>query len=53
MGRFPKKSDSSLSIERLLEESKEKDIVDLRKRRLEWSRFSKWRIWKLFRIDWR
>jgi hypothetical protein len=53
MGRFSTKSDSSLSIEKLLEKSKEKDIVDLRKKRIEQSGFAEWRIWKLLRIDWK
>jgi transcription initiation factor IIE alpha subunit len=50
---FSRKDNSSLSIERLLEELKEKNIVELRKRRLERSGFTRWRIWKLFRISWR
>jgi hypothetical protein len=53
MGRFPGKRDSSLNIERLLEEAKEKNIVDLRKKRLERSGFTEWKIWKLLRIDWK
>ena len=53
MGRFSGKDNSSLSIERLLEEAKEKNIVDLRKKRLERSRFTEWKIWKLLRIDWK
>jgi len=50
---FSRKDNSSLSIERLLEESKEKNIVELRKKRLERSGFTGWRIWKLFRIGWK
>jgi hypothetical protein len=50
---FSRKDNSSLSIERLLEESKEKNIVELRKKRLERSGFTRWRIWKLLRIDWK
>ena len=53
MGWFSRKDDSSLSIERLLEELKEKNIVELRKRRLERSGFTEWKIWKLLRIDWK
>jgi hypothetical protein len=53
MGRFPRKSNSSLSIERLLDEAKEKNIVDLRKKRLERSGFTEWKIWKLPRIEWK
>jgi hypothetical protein len=53
MGRFSGKSDFSLSIKRLLEEAKEKNIVDLRKKRLERSGFTEWKIWKLLRIDWK
>jgi hypothetical protein len=44
MGRFSRKGDSSLSIERLLEESKEKEIIDLRKERLERYGFTEWKI---------
>jgi hypothetical protein len=50
---FSRKDNSSLSIERLLEESKEKNIVELRKKRLERSKLAEWRIWKLLRISWR
>ena len=53
MGRFPRKSNSSLSIERLLDEAKEKNIIDLRKKRLERSGFTEWKIWKLLRIEWK
>jgi hypothetical protein len=53
MGWFSRKDNSSLNIERLLEEAKEKNIVELRKKRLERSGFTRWRIWKLFRISWR
>jgi hypothetical protein len=53
MGRRPKESGSSLSIKRLLEESKKKDTLDQRKRGLERSGFAEWRIWKLLRINWR
>jgi hypothetical protein len=53
MGRFQKKSDSSLSIQGLLEKSAEKNIIDLRKKRLERSGFTTWRIWKFLRINWR
>jgi hypothetical protein len=52
MGHFPKKRASSLSIERLLEKSKEKNVVYIRKKRLERLKFTEWRIWKLFRINW-
>jgi hypothetical protein len=37
-----KNSDSSVSIERLLEGSKEKDMVNLRARRLKWSGCAEW-----------
>ena len=50
---FSRKDNSSLSIERLFEESKEKNIVELRKKRLERSGFTRRRIWKLLRIDWK
>ena len=53
MGRFSGKDNFSLSIDRLLEESKEKNIVELRKKRLERSGFTEWKIWKLLRIDWK
>jgi hypothetical protein len=53
MGRFSGKSNFSLSIDRLLEEAKEKNIIDLRKKRLERSGFTEWKIWKLLRIDWK
>ena len=53
MGRFSGKSNFSLSIDRLLEEAKEKNIVDLRKKRLERSGFTEWKIWKLLRIEWK
>ena len=53
MGRFSGKSNSSLNIERLLEEAKEKNIIDLRKKRLERSGFTEWKIWKLLRIEWK
>jgi hypothetical protein len=53
MGRFAKKSDSSLSVEKLVERSIEKNIIELRKRRLERSGFTSWRIWKLLGITWR
>ena len=53
MGWFSGTTDSSLSVDRLLEEAKEKNIVDLRKKRLERSGFAEWRIWKLLRIDWK
>jgi hypothetical protein len=44
---------SSLSIEELLQKTKEKNIVDLRKKKLERSGFAEWKIWKLLRIDWK
>lgn len=50
---MPKEGGFSLSIKRLLENSKEKEIVDQRKVRLEWSKFAEWGIWKLLRIKWR
>jgi len=53
MGRTSKDSDSSLSIERLLKESKEKHVLDQRKGGLARSKFAEWRIWKLLRINWR
>ena len=53
MGRFSGKGNFSLSIDRLLEEAKEKNIADLRKKRLERSGFTEWKIWKLLRIDWK
>jgi len=53
MGWGSGKSNSSLNIERLLEEAKEKNIIDLRKKRLERSGFTTWRIWKFLRINWR
>ena len=53
MGWFSKRSNSSLSIERLLEESREKNVVELRKTRLKRSGFAHWGIWKLLRIEWK
>jgi hypothetical protein len=53
MGWFEGMIDSSLSIERLLKETKEKNRIDLKKKRLEQSGFSAWKIWKLLRIDWK
>ena len=53
MDWFQGTMNSSLSIEELLEETKEKNIVDLRKKRLERSGFEEWKIWKLLRIDWK
>jgi hypothetical protein len=52
MVRTPK-GNSSLSITKLLKESKEKNIIDQRKTRLERSKFAEWGIWKLLRIKWR
>jgi hypothetical protein len=52
MGRFAKNNELSLSVEGLLEKSVEKDRVELRKRRIERSGFTSWRIWKLLRITW-
>ena len=53
MGRGSGKSNFSLNIDRLLEEAKEKNIVDLRRKRLGWSGFTEWKIWKLLRIGWK
>ncbi len=53
MGRFQKKSNSSLSIQNLLEKSAEKNVIDLREKRLEWSGFTTWKIWKVLHINWR
>ena len=52
MTRVPKENDS-LSIERLLRESKEKRIAGRRKVRLDRFKFADWGIWKLLRITWR
>ena len=48
-----KEDDASLSIDRLLEESKEKDTIERRRDRLERTKFPQWGIWKLLRINWR
>ncbi len=52
MGRTQRGSDSSLSIETVLERSREKDIIEARRHRIERLRVTEWRIWKLLRIDW-
>jgi hypothetical protein len=53
MEQLPRESYSSLSVERLLEEWKERAVVDRRQARLERSKFAEWEIWKLVRISWR
>jgi hypothetical protein len=53
MDGFGKKASSSLSIREVLKAFKEKDVVDLRKERLERLKFTEWRIWKFLQINWR
>jgi hypothetical protein len=42
----------SLNIERILERSRERSIVEARKRRIERLGLTEWKIWKLLRIEW-
>jgi len=52
MGQFPKEIDSSPSIKRLLEESKDKKVLDLRKGRSpERPKSAGWRFWRIFRSN--
>ena len=53
MAWFIGTTNCSLSIDELLEEARERNIVDLRRKWLERSGFAEWRIWKLLRIDWK
>ena len=53
MGRFKKKNNSSLNIQSLLDKSAGKYVIDLRKKRLERSGFTTWRIWKILGVNWR
>ncbi len=43
---------SSLSIETMLERSKETSVVDARKRTIEKLGVTEWKIWKLLHIEW-
>ena len=52
MGRI-RRENNSLSVEKLLEKSKEEQIIEARRQRIEQLRFTEWRVWKLFRISWK
>ena len=43
---------SSLSIETMLERSRESSIVKARKRTIEKLGLTEWKIWKLLHIEW-
>jgi len=43
---------SSLSIETMLERSKETSVVEARKRTIEKLGLTEWKIWKLLHIEW-
>jgi hypothetical protein len=43
---------SSLSIDMMLERSKETGVVEARKRTIEKLGLTEWKIWKLLHIEW-
>ncbi len=43
---------SSLDIETMLERSREMNIIEARKRRIERLGLTGWRIWRLLGIEW-
>jgi len=52
VGRHRKDEAYSLSIEKVLERSREKSIIEARKQRIERLKVTKWRIWKLLGVTW-
>jgi len=49
----PKGHDSSLSIDRLLHESKEKETIKKRQTTVKRSGFTDWGIWRFLGIKWK
>ena len=52
MGSHRKKDDHSLSIEKVLERSKEIGTIEARKQTIERLKVTEWKIWKLLGIEW-
>jgi hypothetical protein len=52
VGRHRKEEAYSLSIEKVLERSREKRIIETRKQRIERLKVTKWKIWKLLGVTW-
>ena len=53
MGSARREYHSSLSIDKLLEKSREERIVEARRQRIERLRLTEWRVWKVLHIDWK
>jgi hypothetical protein len=52
VGHHRKEGPYSLSIEEMLERSREKRIIEARKQRIERLKVTKWKIWKLVGVTW-
>ena len=52
MGRHREEEAYSLSIEKVLERSREKRIIEARRHRIERLKVTKWKIWKLLGVTW-
>jgi hypothetical protein len=48
-----KKEAHALSVEKILERSREKGLIETRKQRLERLKMTDWKIWKLLGVTWK
>jgi len=52
MGHRRTENDLSRSVRKMLLESRDKDVIEVRRQRIERLRLTEWKIWKLLRISW-